>query len=109
MVSDLSELIARYEAAKDRVEILIDSGTESETELIEADRALSVAFRELLQSKMMTGQQAVQRLHYLLKLIRENQPGNQLVERLADQIWQDVQTLELGDSDPVEASRNGTS
>ena len=55
MVSDLSELIARYEAAKDRVENLIDSGTESETELIEADRALSVAFRELLQSKMMTG------------------------------------------------------
>lgn len=108
MVSDLGELISRYEAAKDRLENLIDSGTESETELIEADRALSVAFSELLKSRMTTGQQVVQRLHYLLQLIRENQPGNQLVARLTDQILQDIQTLEFDDKDSVEAARSGS-
>ena len=65
--------------AKIRVESLIDSGTESEAELIEADQALSVAFRDLLQSNLVSGQQAVRRLNYLLRLIRENQPGNQLI------------------------------
>ena len=109
MVSDLGELIARYEAAKIRVESLIDSGTESEAELIEADQALSVAFRDLLQSNLVSGRLAVRRLNYLLRLIRENQPGNQLIERLADQIWKDVQSLEFADDDTVEATRNGTS
>ena len=108
MVSDLGELIARYEAAKNRVETLIDTGAESEAELIEADRALSVAFSDLLQSKLLSGQQAVQRVNYLLHLMRENQPGNQLIERLAEQILKDIQVLEFDNGDPVETVRNGT-
>ncbi len=108
MVSDLGELIARYEAAKTRVEKLIDTGSDSETDLIEADQALQTAFANLLQSSLSSGDQLVQRMRYLLDLIRETQPDNQLVERLADKIWQDVQDLEINAEISVETARNGT-
>ena len=108
MVSKLGELIARYEAAKTRVEKLIDTGSDSETDLIEADQALQTAFANLLQSSLSSGDQLVQRMRYLLDLIRETQPDNQLVQRLADKIWQDVQDLEINAEISVETARNGT-
>jgi len=108
MVSDLGELIARYEAARDRVEKLIESGIDSESELIDADRALSAAFNDLLHSSLGAGEHSIQRLHYLLNLIRENQPGNQLIERLTDRIWQDVLDLDFSSDESTDSIRKGT-
>ncbi|NKB54228.1 MAG: hypothetical protein GKR97_18790 [Rhizobiaceae bacterium] len=109
MVSDLGELIARYEAAKARVINLIDAGVESESDLIEADQALSDAFNNLLHSGLSASDQYLERMHYLLELIKESQSGNQLIDRLADTIWQDMLKLEIQEADePVEETLNGT-
>lgn len=108
MVSDLNELIASYEVAKARIENLIESGSDSEPDFLAADKALSVAFKNLLQSDLTTGQQSVQRLQFLLGLIKENQPGNLLIERLADKISQDVQELDFSTQISIDPVRNGT-
>ncbi len=109
MISDLGELIARYEAARSSVVDLIDAGVESDPDLIEADQALSEAFNNLLQSGLSTSQQYFGRMHYLLGLIKDNQAGNRLIDRLADTIRQDVQKLEICEDDkPVEEALSGT-
>ncbi|MEP1207233.1 MAG: hypothetical protein ABJM29_06650 [Rhizobiaceae bacterium] len=108
MVSDLGELIARYEAAKLQVEQVIDSGSDSEADLVEADRNLSRAFDDLIQSDLHSGRQSIQRLRYLLTLIEESQPGNGLIKQLADRIWQDVLELDQDAGDAEDNPRNGT-
>ena len=95
MISDLGELISRYEAAQDRVVQLVEAGPESEGDLLSADKALSTAFNDIISLKLSDPQQSVRRVRFLLDLIKSNQPDNELVGKLADQIWRDVVDCEF--------------
>ena len=90
MVSELSELIARYEAAKKRVVEIVDAGPESAEKLFAADRLLAARFSDILEADLDAPAESILRIEFLLEQIKSNQSGNRLVERLVEQVWQDV-------------------
>ena len=98
MVSELGELIARYEAAQERVMEVVKSRPDSDTELLLADQQLSAAFNAVLEHQTDTPKESIQRVRFLLDQIKLNQSGNELVERLADRVW-----LDLMESDGIMA------
>ena len=95
MVSELGELIARYEAAQQQVMEMVESGPDSDAELLRADAELSSAFNDILNKELDTPEQSVERVRFLLEQIKSSQHGNHLIERLADQVWQDIIESEL--------------
>lgn len=95
MVSELGELIARYEAAQKRVMEVVESGPDSDAELLRVDAELSSAFNDILSKDLDTPEESVVRVRFLLEQIKSNQTGNHLIERLADQVWQDIVESEL--------------
>lgn len=102
MVSELGELIARYEAAQERVMEVVKSRPDPETELISADQHLSAAFTAILEYQPSSSKESIERVRFLLDQIKSNQSGNELVERLADRIW-----LDLVESDGTAAENTG--
>ena len=103
MVSELGELIARYEAAQERVMEVVKSRPDSDAELISADQNLSAAFNAVLEYQPASSQDAVERVRFLLDQIKSNQSGNEMVEKLADRVWHD-----LMESDDVVVQDTGT-
>ena len=98
MVSELGELIARYEAAQKRVMEVVKSRPDSDAELLLADQELSAAFNAVLEHQTETPKESIQRVRFLLDQIKQNQSGNEMVERLADRVW-----LDLMESDGIMA------
>lgn len=90
MVSELGELIARYEAAQIRVMEVVQSRPDSDIELNRADQELSSAFNAVLEHQTDTPEESVQRVRFLLDQIKSIQSGNEMVERLADRVWLDL-------------------
>ena len=90
MVSELGELIARYEAAHERVIGVVKNRPDSDAELIKVDQDLSAAFNAILDYDPVTPKELVDRVRFLLDHIKSNQSGNELVEQLVNRIWLDV-------------------
>jgi 2',3'-cyclic-nucleotide 2'-phosphodiesterase (5'-nucleotidase family) len=90
MVSELGELISRYEAAQSRLKEVVEAGSDSDAELLSADRELSAAFDDVMQLELGTHEDYIQRVRFVLEQIKSNQIGNKLVERMADQVLQDL-------------------
>ena len=90
MVSELGELIARYEAAQERVMEVVKSRPDSDAELMSADQDLTAAFNAVLDHHPISQMESIQRVRFLLDQIKSNQPGNELVEKLANRVWLDL-------------------
>ena len=90
MVSELGELIARYEAAHERVMEVVKNRPDSDAELIKVDQDLSAAFNAILDYDPVPPKELVDRVRFLLDHIKSNQSGNELVEQLVNRIWLDV-------------------
>ena len=90
MVSDLGELISRYETAQQRIAELVAAAADSESELLEADKALIAAFDAIMNLRPTANEQVLERIQFLLQQIVFNQPKNELIQQLSDQVLQDL-------------------
>ena len=63
--------------------------------LREVDMAVSEAFDALLETDIETTQSLLERIDYLLKLVRARMPDDDILQRLVDTIWRDIVQLQV--------------
>ena len=90
MVSELGELIARYEAAQQRIAKLVETAQDSEAELLAADAALSKVFDAILNLRLQSTEQTAMRVKFLMDVIMNSHPQNSLVHRMCEHVLQDL-------------------
>lgn len=94
MTKDFEARIDNYERSVRRLRRLTDMESVTESALREIDEAVSEAFDALLEVDIETTQSLLERIDYLLKLVRARNPDDDILQRLVDTVWRDIVRLQ---------------
>lgn len=95
MTKDFEARIDNYERSVRRLRRLTDMESATESALHEVDQAVSEAFDALLEADIETTHSLLERIDYLLKLVRARNPDDDILQRLVDTIWRDIVQLQV--------------
>ena len=91
MAQKMSELKARFELARRNVAALLEQGEGAPVEaIVAADRELSEAFSQVLDATLMSNEERVARIEFLLQEIVSVSDRDGLVSALAEKAIDDV-------------------
>ena len=93
-MEDVDERISNYERSVRRLQRLIETGSPAENRLQEVETTVSSAFDALLNHDLETSEDLLERVDYLLKLVRAKHPDDAILQRMVDTLWKDIVLLQ---------------
>lgn len=93
-MEDVDERISNYERSVRRLQRLIETGSPAENRLQEVETTVSSAFDALLNHDLETSEDLLERVDYLLKLVRATHPEDAILQRMVDTLWKDIVLLQ---------------
>ena len=73
----------------------METGSVTDHRVREVDKVVSRAFNALLDEDLETTAGLLERVDYLLKLIRASNPNDEILQRLVDTLWKDIVRLQV--------------
>ena len=93
-MEDVDERISNYERSVRRLQRLIETGSPAENRLQEVETTVSSAFDALVNHDLETSEDLLERVDYLLKLVRATHPEDAILQRMVDTLWKDIVLLQ---------------
>jgi len=93
-MEDVDERISNYERSVRRLQRLMETGSPAENRLQEVETTVSSAFDALLNHDLETSEDLLERVDYLLKLVRATHPEDAILQRMVDTLWKDIVLLQ---------------
>ena len=93
-MEDVDERISNYERSVRRLQRLMEAGSPAENRLQEVETTVSSAFDALLNHDLETSEDLLERVDYLLKLVRATHPEDAILQRMVDTLWKDIVLLQ---------------
>ena len=93
-MEDVDERISNYERSVRRLQRLMETGSPAENRLREVETTVSSAFDALLNHDLETSEDLLERVDYLLKLVRATHPEDAILQRMVDTLWKDIVLLQ---------------
>ena len=93
-MEDVDERISNYERSVRRLQRLMEAGSPAENRLHEVETTVSSAFDALLNHDLETSEDLLERVDYLLKLVRATHPEDAILQRMVDTLWKDIVLLQ---------------
>ena len=73
---------------------MMEAGSPAENRLQEVETTVSSAFDALLNHDLETSDDLLERVDYLLKLVRATHPEDAILQRMVDTLWKDIVLLQ---------------
>ena len=93
-MEDVDERISNYERSVRRLQRLMETGSPAENRLQEVETTVSSAFDALLNHDLETSEDLLERVDYLLELVRATHPEDAILQRMVDTLWKDIVLLQ---------------
>ena len=91
MTQSMSERIARFVSAREKLSAVLEQGdTEGEPDIVAADHELSTVFSQIMDAELVSPEDCALRVEFLLKEIIVASDSDGLIDMLAEQAILDM-------------------